>query len=36
MGKLLKRLYEMQLDNVFETKTQGRRAAERLLKGEKA
>jgi len=32
MGKILKELYELQLDNVFETKVQGLRAAERLLK----
>jgi tRNA nucleotidyltransferase (CCA-adding enzyme) len=35
MGRLLKRLYEMQLDNAFETKAQGVRAAERLLKEKK-
>jgi tRNA nucleotidyltransferase/poly(A) polymerase len=35
MGKILKRLYEMQLDNAFETKAQGVRTAERLLKEKK-
>ncbi|MDH4270774.1 MAG: hypothetical protein OEW18_02225, partial [Candidatus Aminicenantes bacterium] len=35
MGKILKRLYEMQLDNAFETKAQGIRTAERLLKEKK-
>jgi tRNA nucleotidyltransferase (CCA-adding enzyme) len=36
MGKILKRLYGMQLDNSFETKAQGVRAAESLIKGKKA
>jgi tRNA nucleotidyltransferase (CCA-adding enzyme) len=36
MGKILKRLYGMQLDNAFETKARGIRAAEALLKGKKA
>jgi tRNA nucleotidyltransferase (CCA-adding enzyme) len=36
MGKMLKRLYGMQLDNAFETKAQGIRAAEGLIKGKKA
>ncbi len=36
MGKLLKRLYEMQLDSAFETKAQGVRAAKVLLKGKKS
>jgi tRNA nucleotidyltransferase (CCA-adding enzyme) len=35
MGKILKRLYEMQLDNVFETKARGIRAAESLVRGKK-
>jgi hypothetical protein len=35
MGKILKRLYGMQLDNAFETKAQGIRAAEGLIKGKK-
>jgi tRNA nucleotidyltransferase (CCA-adding enzyme) len=32
MGKILSQLYELQLDNVFETKVQGLKAAERLIK----
>lgn len=36
MGKILKRLYEMQLDNAFETKAQGVRAAKSLLRRKKA
>ena len=36
MGKILKRLYEMQLDNAFETRAQGNRAAEGLIRGKKA
>jgi tRNA nucleotidyltransferase (CCA-adding enzyme) len=36
MGKILKRLYRMQLDNGFETRAQGIRAAEGLIKGKKA
>jgi tRNA nucleotidyltransferase (CCA-adding enzyme) len=36
MGKILKRLYEMQLDNAFETKDQGIRAAAGLIKGKRA
>ncbi|MGB7295512.1 MAG: HD domain-containing protein [Candidatus Aminicenantales bacterium] len=36
MGKILKRLYEMQLDNAFETRAQGVRAAEHLFKEKKA
>jgi tRNA nucleotidyltransferase (CCA-adding enzyme) len=35
MGKILKRLYELQLDNVFETKAQGLKAAEKLVKRKK-
>jgi len=35
MGKILKRLYGMQLDNGFETRAQGIRAAEGLIKGKK-
>jgi tRNA nucleotidyltransferase/poly(A) polymerase len=35
MGKILRRLYELQLDNVFETKAQGLREAERLIAGKK-
>ncbi len=35
MGKILKELYELQLDNVFETKVQGLKAAERLIKRQK-
>jgi tRNA nucleotidyltransferase/poly(A) polymerase len=35
MGKILKRLYELQLDNVFETKAQGLKEAERLIAGKK-
>jgi hypothetical protein len=35
MGKILKRLYGMQLDNAFETRAQGIRAAEGLIKGKK-
>lgn len=35
MGKILKRLYGMQLDNAFETKAQGIKAAQALLKGKK-
>jgi len=35
MGKLLKRLYGMQLDNAFETRAQGIRAAQNLIKGKK-
>jgi tRNA nucleotidyltransferase (CCA-adding enzyme) len=36
MGKILKRLYGMQLDNAFETRAQGIRAAEGLIKRKKA
>jgi tRNA nucleotidyltransferase (CCA-adding enzyme) len=36
MGKILKRLYGMQLDNAFETRAQGIRTAEGLIKGKKA
>jgi tRNA nucleotidyltransferase (CCA-adding enzyme) len=32
MGKLLKRLYEMQLDNAFESRAQGLKAAARLCR----
>jgi tRNA nucleotidyltransferase (CCA-adding enzyme) len=35
MGKMLKRLYGMQLDGVFETKAQGIRAAQRLTRGKR-
>ena len=35
MGKILKRLYALQLDNAFETKSQGIRVAEGLIKGKK-
>ena len=35
MGKILKRLYGMQLDNAFETKAQGIRVAEGFIKGKK-
>lgn len=35
MGKLLKRLYELQLDNVFESRAEGVRVAARLLKEKK-
>jgi tRNA nucleotidyltransferase (CCA-adding enzyme) len=35
MGKMLRRLYELQLDNAFETRAQGLKAAERLIKGKK-
>lgn len=35
MGKILKRLYELQLDNVFETKAQGLKAAEKIIKGKR-
>lgn len=35
MGKILKRLYGMQLDNAFETKAQGIRSAQRLIRGKK-
>jgi hypothetical protein len=35
MGKVLKRLFEMQLDNEFETRTQGLKAAQGILKGKK-
>ncbi len=35
MGKILKQLYEMQLDNVFETKVRAFRAAERLIEEKK-
>jgi tRNA nucleotidyltransferase/poly(A) polymerase len=35
MGKILKRLYELQLDNVFESKPQGLREAERLIVGKR-
>ncbi len=35
MGKILKRLYELQLDNVFETKAQGLKAAAELVKRKK-
>jgi len=36
MGKILKRLYRMQLDNAFETKAQGVRVAQSLIKGKKS
>jgi tRNA nucleotidyltransferase/poly(A) polymerase len=36
MGKILKRLYEMQLDNAYETRAQGIRAARRFLEEKKA
>lgn len=36
MGKLLKRLYRLQLDNAFEAKAQGLKAAERLVQRMKA
>jgi tRNA nucleotidyltransferase/poly(A) polymerase len=36
MGRILKSLYELQLDNAFETRAQGVRAAERLLKEKRA
>jgi tRNA nucleotidyltransferase (CCA-adding enzyme) len=35
MGKILKRLYELQLDNVFETKAGGLKAGEQIIKGKK-
>ena len=35
MGKVLKRLFEMQLDNEFETRAQGLKAAQGILKGKK-
>ena len=35
MGKILKRLYGLQLDNAFETRAQGIRAAEGLIKRKK-
>jgi len=35
MGKILKRLYELQLDSAFETKSQGIRVAQGLIKGKK-
>jgi len=35
MGKVLKRLYGMQLDNAFETKARGIQVAEGLIKGKK-
>ncbi len=35
MGKILKRLYELQLDSAFETKAAGLKAAERIIKGRK-
>jgi tRNA nucleotidyltransferase (CCA-adding enzyme) len=35
MGKILRRLYELQLDNAFETRAQGLKAAEQILKGKK-
>ncbi|MEW5901208.1 MAG: HD domain-containing protein [Acidobacteriota bacterium] len=35
MGKLLKRLYELQLDGAFDTKAEGQKIAERLSKGKK-
>jgi tRNA nucleotidyltransferase (CCA-adding enzyme) len=35
MGKVLKRLYGMQLDNEFETRAQGLKAALSILKGKK-
>ena len=35
MGKVLKRLYGMQLDNEFETRAQGLKAAQEILKGKK-
>ena len=36
MGKILKRLYGLQLDNAFETRAQGIRAAEKLVRRIKA
>lgn len=36
MGRILKRLFEMQLDNEFETRAQGLKAAQRILKGKKS
>jgi len=35
MGKMLKRLYELQLDNAFETKAQGLKAAQKIIKRRK-
>jgi len=35
MGKILKRLYELQLDSVFETKAAGLEAARHIIKGRK-
>ena len=35
MGKLLKKLYGMQLDNAFETRAQGLKAAQEIVKGSK-
>jgi tRNA nucleotidyltransferase (CCA-adding enzyme) len=34
MGKILKKLYELQLDNEFETKEEGLRAAKTIIKKE--
>jgi hypothetical protein len=31
MGKILKRLYRFQLDNEFETKSEGKRLAKKIL-----
>jgi tRNA nucleotidyltransferase (CCA-adding enzyme) len=36
MGKILKRLYRLQLDNAFDTRAQGLKAAERLVRRLKA
>jgi tRNA nucleotidyltransferase (CCA-adding enzyme) len=36
MGKILKRLYELQLDNAFETKAQGLKAAQKIIRRKKA
>jgi tRNA nucleotidyltransferase (CCA-adding enzyme) len=35
MGKVLKRLYRMQIDNKFETRAQGLKAAQKILMGKK-
>lgn len=36
MGKILKRLYDLQLDNAFETKAQGLKAAQKIIRRKKA
>ncbi len=36
MGKILKRLYSLQLDNAFDTRVQGLKAAEKLVRRSKA